>query len=204
VLQQQSCKLSGGSVGHFDNNLTLIAITSWPEKNHNCIDQLTKLLGISLEQYPPLGKTLCTNGIDIYPISPVCCWLRIDTKISQLSYQKLVDGLHSDIASVVDISHSYCRISVQGTQIRQLFARTTAIDLRPRRFRQQHFALTRLLGIQALLHCRQAKHDDNKPETTESFDLLVARTFSLDFWQHLQALPLTDSNLSIKNKTGIQ
>jgi len=188
VLQQQSCKLSGGSVVHFDNNLTLIALTSWPEKNHTRIEQLTKLLGISPEQYPELGQTLCTNGIDIYPISPVCCWLRIDTTISQLTYQKLVDGLHSDIASVVDLSHSYCRISLKGTQIRQLFAQATAIDLRPRNFRPQHFALTRLLGIQALLHCRHAKHDDNEVGTIESFDLLVARTFSLDFWQHLQSL----------------
>lgn len=215
VLEQQSDILPGGTAANFDNSLILIAITSWPDKNSQCVEQLTKLLGISPEQYPSLGRAMSANGVDIYPINPVCCWLRIDEAISQLTYQKLIDNLDSNIASVVDISHSYSRISLTGTRIRELFSRTTAIDLRPRSFSQQHFALTRILGIQGLLHCRSTDHkvnskvngdvkgdvegdvkgDSNDTTEIDNFDLLVARTFALDCWQHLQTLPLPNLNL---------
>ncbi|MEH6445689.1 MAG: hypothetical protein V7784_17475, partial [Oceanospirillaceae bacterium] len=175
-----------------DDELCLISVASWPNANAQRIEKLAQLLGFDSVDYPKTGNSKKLAGVEIFAVGPFHCWLQIDLKQSSLNLAQLQQHVVSDIASVVDISHSYTKVSLSGKELRSLMSRAITIDLRPAKFNQHQIALTRLLGVQSLVHCVSASESQ---ET--QFDILFNRAFALDAWQHLCQLSHNlDGNLS--------
>jgi glycine cleavage system aminomethyltransferase T len=174
------------------SQLNLYSVASWPSANNKRIDALATLLGFSAVDYPKIGSSLIIAGVTLFAVGPYHCWLQVDSKQSSLSIDELAQQLPSSIASVVDISHSYTKVSLRGKGLRALLSRAIDIDLRTTKFTQQQFALTNLLAVQALVHCCPVDETDKKPDTdtpiNEQFDILFNRAYALDAWQHLSEI----------------
>lgn len=176
------------------DHIALFSISSWPKANAQRIEALASLLGFAASDYPNVGESLrCSegkySGVTIYAVGPYQCWLEVATDIasasqnSTLNIDQILHQISAEIASVVDISHSYSKVQLRGKQLRELLRRAIDIDLRCGSFSNGQCALTRLLGVQSLVHCNTAENDQ-----VDQFELFFNRSFALDAWQHLSQL----------------
>jgi methylglutamate dehydrogenase subunit D len=132
---------------------------------------LTQVAGLEKDIKKALGKIPTTVGVALtdkertmFRISPQQFWL--------------VNGAaptETTLVFVTPLSSSRTRIAIEGSAVRALLAKCSAIDFDARVFRPGLFAMTGIHHTPVLIHCLAENH----------FHIYALRTFALNTWDWL-------------------
>lgn len=78
--------------------------------------------------------------------------------------------------ALVDVSHGFCVLRLEGAGARALLARLCPIDVHPAAFAPGHCSSSNLEGHRVLI---------DVPDDGPAFELFVERSYSLSFWECL-------------------
>lgn len=138
---------------------------------------MTSVLG----KKPPgtIGKTAAAGDTLLFRTGPEQVWL-LGGAASDLA-EKLAAVIGPEYGAITDLSHSRCRIFLEGPKAREVLAKGIPLDLDPTHFRAGQFALTGLHHTPVLLYRSDA----------DRYEIWPMRTFARSIWDWLAdaALP---------------
>ena len=143
-------------------DLQLCQVAAWPDTLQQVADQLCTAIGA--EAVPSPCQSIATASGSLLRIEPLKWWL-VDVTAPVMD---------SEQGAIVDLSHSRCRIRVNGNEATTLLNRLLPLDLREKSFSVGAIASSAMHHIGVTLW-----------RSEQGYELFLPRGFALSGWEVL-------------------
>jgi len=120
---------------------------------------------------PTVGAVATSAGVSLLRTSPVSAMAVSDA----LAPGRLAEEFFDGRTSVVDVSHGFVVLRLQGMLARPLLDGMAPPDLSEPAFRPSTLRRTQIAGLGVMIHCVDA----------DGFELYVDRSYAWSLWQYL-------------------